>query len=155
MPLSQQPILDTSIIKIDIEDLNEPEVDQLLKKASSALEEMKSASKSSTSSTSKTSVSPISQRKNAVVVMRSILEQPLDSLVHDPELRIKFQKSVDYLLSHSNLLTGDILGMLAMFSKSLASKLLQISTAISNEKEIQSIQKGYDEQITAKSEFQQ
>uniref|UniRef100_A0A2N9GGC8 Uncharacterized protein n=1 Tax=Fagus sylvatica TaxID=28930 RepID=A0A2N9GGC8_FAGSY len=30
-----------------------------------------------------------------------------------------------------------------------------ISTAISNEKEIQSIQKGYDEQIIAKSKFQQ
>jgi seryl-tRNA synthetase len=87
--------------------------------------------------------------------MRNILEQPLDSLVHDPELRNKFQESADYLLSWSNLLTGDILGMLAMFSESLTSKLLQISTAISNEKEIQSIQKGYDEQIIAKSKFQQ
>jgi hypothetical protein len=60
MPLSQQPILDTSIIKIDIEDLNELEVDQLLKKASSALEEMKSASKTSTSSAFRTFASPIS-----------------------------------------------------------------------------------------------
>ena len=32
---------------------------------------------------------------------------------------------------------------------------MQISNAISNEKEIQSIQKGYEEQITAKSKFQQ
>ena len=45
--------------------------------------------------------------------------------------------------------------MLDLFSESLDSKLLQISTAISNEKEIQSIQKGYEKQITAKSEFQQ
>ena len=45
------------------------------------------------------------------------------------------------------------LGMLALFSKSLDSKLLQINTAISNEKEIQSIQKGYDEQIITKSEW--
>jgi hypothetical protein len=48
-----------------------------------------------------------------------------------------------------------MIGMLALFSESLDSKLLQISTAMSNEKEIQSIQKGYDEKITAKSEFQQ
>ena len=48
-----------------------------------------------------------------------------------------------------------MLGMLDLFSESLDSKLLQISTAISNEKEIQSIQKGYEKQITAKSEFQQ
>ena len=48
-----------------------------------------------------------------------------------------------------------MLGMLALFSESLDFKLLQISTAISNEKEIQSIQKGYDEKITAKLEFQQ
>ena len=48
-----------------------------------------------------------------------------------------------------------MLGMLDLFSESLDSKLLQISTAISNEKEIQSIQKGYEEQITAKFEFQQ
>uniref|UniRef100_A0A2N9EF36 Aminotransferase-like plant mobile domain-containing protein n=1 Tax=Fagus sylvatica TaxID=28930 RepID=A0A2N9EF36_FAGSY len=120
-PLSQQPLLDTPIIKVDIEDLSEPEVDQLIKKASSVLEEMKSASKVSTSSTSKTPASPVSQGMNAI----------------------------------SNLLTEDMLGMLALFSESLDSKLLHISTAISNEKEIQSIQKGYDEQITAKSEFQQ
>uniref|UniRef100_A0A2N9GB68 Aminotransferase-like plant mobile domain-containing protein n=1 Tax=Fagus sylvatica TaxID=28930 RepID=A0A2N9GB68_FAGSY len=154
-PLSQQPLLDTPIIKVDIEDLSEPEVDQLIKKASSVLEEMKSASKASTSSTSKTPASPVSQGMNAIVIMRSILEQPLDNLVYDSELRNRFQESTDFLLSQSNLLTEDMLGMLALFSESLDSKLLQISTAISNEKEIQSIQKGYDEQITAKSEFQQ
>ncbi len=60
MPLSQQPLLDTSIIKVDIEDLSEPEVDQLVKKASSVLEEMKSASKASTSSSSKTPTSLVS-----------------------------------------------------------------------------------------------
>jgi seryl-tRNA synthetase len=52
-------------------------------------------------------------------------------------------------------LNEDILGMLALFSKSLDSKLLQISTAIENEKEIQTIQKGYDEKRATKSEFQQ
>jgi hypothetical protein len=51
-------------------------------------------------------------------------------------------------------LNEDILGMLALFSKSLDSKLLQISTAIENEKEIQTIQKGYDEKRATKSEFQ-
>jgi chromosome segregation ATPase len=140
---------------VDIEDLSEPEVDQLIKKASFVLEEMKSASKASTSSSSKTLASPISQGMSVVVVMRSILEQPLDNLVYDFELRNKFQESTDFLLSQSNLLTEDMLGMLALFSESLDSKLSQISTAISNEKEIQSSQKGYDEQITAKSEFQQ
>jgi hypothetical protein len=140
---------------VDIEDLSEPEVDQLIKMASSVLEEMKSASKASTSSTSKTPASPVSQGMNAIVIMRSILEQPLDNLVYDSELRNRFQESTDFLLSQSNLLTEDMLGMLALFLESLDSKLLQISTAISNEKEIQSIQKGYDEQITAKSEFQQ
>uniref|UniRef100_A0A2N9HHF3 Aminotransferase-like plant mobile domain-containing protein n=1 Tax=Fagus sylvatica TaxID=28930 RepID=A0A2N9HHF3_FAGSY len=86
-PLSQQPLLDTQIIKVDIEDLSEPEVDQLIKKASSVLEEMKSASKTSTLASSKTSSSPVSQGMNAVVVMRSILEQPLDNLcfVFPPE----------------------------------------------------------------------
>jgi seryl-tRNA synthetase len=79
----------------------------------------------------------------------------LDNLVYDSELRKRFQESTDFLLSQSNLLTEDMLGMLALFSESLDSKLLHISTAISNEKEIQSIQKGYDEKITAKSEFQQ
>ena len=147
--------MDTPIIKVDIEDLSEPEVDQLIKMASSVLEEMKSASKASTSSTSKTPASPVSQGMNAIVIMRSILEQPLDNLVYDSELRNRFQESIDFLLSQSNLLTEDMLGMLALFLESLDSKLLQISTAISNEKEIQSIQKGYDEQITAKSEFQQ
>uniref|UniRef100_A0A2N9I815 Aminotransferase-like plant mobile domain-containing protein n=1 Tax=Fagus sylvatica TaxID=28930 RepID=A0A2N9I815_FAGSY len=73
-PLSQQPLLDTQIIKVDIEDLSELEVDQLIKKASSVLEEMKSASKASTSSSSKTPASPVSQVMNAVVVMRNILE---------------------------------------------------------------------------------
>ena len=155
MPLSQQPLLDTSIIKVDIEDLSEPEVYQLVKKASSVLEEMKSASNASTSSSSKTPASPVSQRMSVVVIMRRILEQPLDNLVYDPELRNKFQKSANFLLSQSNFLTEDMLGMLALFSKSLDSKLLQISTAISNEKEIQSIQKRYEEQITTKSEFQQ
>jgi hypothetical protein len=140
---------------VDIEDLSEPEVDQLIKMASSVLEEMKSASKASTSSTSKTPASPVSQGMNAIVIMRSILKQPLDNLVYDSELRNRFQESTDFLLSQSNLLTEDMLGMLALFLESLDSKLLQISTAISNEKEIQSIQKGYDEQITAKSEFQQ
>jgi hypothetical protein len=48
-----------------------------------------------------------------------------------------------------------MLGMLALFSDCLDSKLLQISNAMDNEKEIQSIQKGYDEKITAKLEFQQ
>jgi hypothetical protein len=155
MPLSQQPLLDTSIIKVDIEDLSEPEVDQLVRKASFVLEEMKSASKASTLSSSKTLTSPVSQGMSVVVIMRSILEQPLDNLVYDPELRNKFQKSADFLLSQTNFLTEDMLGMLALFSESLDSKLLQISTAISNEKEIQSIQKGYEEQITAKFEFQQ
>uniref|UniRef100_A0A2N9IWA7 Uncharacterized protein n=1 Tax=Fagus sylvatica TaxID=28930 RepID=A0A2N9IWA7_FAGSY len=154
-PLSQQPLLDTQIIKVDIEDLSESEVDQLIKRVSSALEEMKSASKASTSASSKTSSSPVSQGMNAVVVMRSILEQPLDNLVYDSELRNRFQEFTDFLLSQSNFLNEDMLGMLALFSESLDSKLLQISTAMSNEKEIQSIQKGYDEKITAKLEFQQ
>ena len=147
--------MDIQIIKVDIEDLSEPEVDQLIKRALFVLEEMKSASKASTSTSSKTSSSPVSQGMNAVIVMRSILEQPLDNLVYDSELRNRFQESIDFLLSQSNLLTEDMLGMLALFSKSLDSKLLQIRIAISNEKEIQSIKKGYDEQITAKSEFQQ
>ena len=147
--------MDIQIIKVDIEDLSEPEVDQLLKRALFVLEEMKSASKASTSTSSKISSSPVSQGMNAVIVMRSILEQPLDNLVYDSELRNRFQESTDFLLSQSNLLTEDMLGMLALFSESLDSKLLQISTAISNEKEIQSIQKGCDEKITAKLEFQQ
>jgi hypothetical protein len=124
---------------VDIEDMNEPEVDQLIKKASSILEEMKSASKASTSSSSKTLASPVSQGMSAVVIMRSILEQPLDNPVYDSELKNKFQGSIDFLLSQSNLLTEDMLGILALFSESLDFKLLQISTAISNEKEIQSI----------------
>jgi hypothetical protein len=124
---------------VDIEDMNEPEVDQLIKKASSILEEMKSASKVSTSSSSKTLASPVSQGMSVVVIMRSILEQPLDNLVYDSELKNKFQESIDFLLSQSNLLTEDMLGILALFSESLDFKLLQISTAISNEKEIQSI----------------
>ena len=99
MPLNQQPLLDTSIIKVDIEDLSEPEVDRLIKKASSVLEEMKSAGKASTSSSSKTPASPVSQGMSVVVVMRSILEQPLDNPVYDPELRSKFQESADFLLS--------------------------------------------------------
>ena len=61
MPLSQQPLLDASIIKVDIEDLSEPEVDQLVRKASSVLEEMKSASKASTLSSSKTLASLVSK----------------------------------------------------------------------------------------------
>uniref|UniRef100_A0A2N9G017 Uncharacterized protein n=1 Tax=Fagus sylvatica TaxID=28930 RepID=A0A2N9G017_FAGSY len=101
-PLSQQPLLDTQIIKVDIEDLT----------------------------SSKTPASPVSQGMSAVVVMRSILEQPLDNLVYDSELRNRFQESTDFLLSQSNFLNEDML-------------------------EIQSIQKGYDEKITAKSEFQQ
>jgi hypothetical protein len=140
---------------VDIEDLSGLEVDQLIKRASSALEEMKSASKASTSSSSKAPASPVSQVMSAVVVMRSILEQPLDNLVYDSELRNKFQEFADFLSSQSNFLSDDMLGMLALFSESLDSKLLQISTAMNNEKEIQSIQKGYDEKITAKSEFQQ
>jgi hypothetical protein len=140
---------------VDIEDLSESEVNQLIKRVSSALEEMKSASKASTSASSKTSSSPVSQGMNAVVVMRSILEQPLDNMVYDSELRNRFQEFTDFLLSQSNFLNEDMLGMLALFSESLDSKLLQISTAMSNEKEIQSIQKGYDEKITAKLEFQQ
>uniref|UniRef100_A0A2N9FE18 Aminotransferase-like plant mobile domain-containing protein n=1 Tax=Fagus sylvatica TaxID=28930 RepID=A0A2N9FE18_FAGSY len=99
-----------TLTPVDIEDLSELEVDQLIKRASSALEEMKSASKASTSSSSKAPASPVSQVMSVVVVMRSILKQPLDNL---------------------------------------------ISTAMNNEKEIQSIQKGYDEKITAKYEFQQ
>jgi chromosome segregation ATPase len=140
---------------VDIEDLSEPEVDQLIKRASSALEEMKSASKASTSSSSKAPTSLVSQGMSAFVVMRSILKQPLDNLVYDSELRNKFQECTNFLLSQSNFLSEDMLGMLALFSKSLDSKLLQISTTMNNEKEIQSIQKGYDEKITAKSEFQQ
>jgi AAA+ ATPase superfamily predicted ATPase len=139
---------------VDIEDLSELEVDQLIKRASCALEEMKSASKASTSSSSKAPASPVSQVMSVVVVMRSILEQPLDNLVYDSELRNKFQEFADFLSSQSNFLSDDMLGMLALFSESLDSKLLQISTAMNNEKEIQSIQKGYDEKITAKSEFQ-
>jgi archaellum component FlaC len=146
--------MDTQIIKVDVEDLSEPKVDHLVRRASSFLEEMKSASKASTSTSSKTSSSPVSQGMNAVVVMRSILKQPLDSLVHDSELRNKFQESTEFLLSQSNFLNEDMLGMLALFSESLDSKLLQISTTMDNEKEIQSIQKGYDEKITAKSKFQ-
>ena len=140
---------------MDIEDLSEPEVDQLIKKASSILEEMKSASKASTSTSSKTPASLVSQGMSAIVVMRSILEQSLDNLVYDSELKNKFQESTDFLLNQSNFLSEDMLGMLALFSESLDSKLLQISTAMNNEKEIQSIQKGYDEKITAKSKFQQ
>ena len=140
---------------MDIEDLSELEVDQLIKRASSALEEMKSASKASTSSSSKAPASLVSQVMSVVVVMRSILEQPLDNLVYDFELRNKFQESADFLLSQSNFLSEDMLGMLSLFLESLDSKLLQISTAMNNEKAIQSIQKGYDEKITAKSEFQQ
>ena len=71
---------------------------------------------------------------NAVVVMRSILELPLDTLVHDSELRNKFQESRDFLLSQSNFLNEDMLGMLALFSESLDSKLLQISTAMTMRK---------------------
>ena len=48
-----------------------------------------------------------------------------------------------------------MLRMLALFFESLDSKLLQISTAIKNEKEILNIQKGYDEKKATKSEFQQ
>ena len=140
---------------MDVEDLKEPEVDHLVRRASSFLEEMKSASKTSTSTSFKTFSSLVSQGMSAVVIMRSILGQPLDSLVHDFELRRKFQESTDFLLSQSNFLNEDMLGMLALFSKSLDSKLLQIITAIDNEKEIQAIQKGYDEKVTTKSEFQQ
>ena len=75
--------MDTQIIKVDIEDLSEPEVDQLVKRASSVLEEMKSASKAS-------------YGMNVVVVMRSILEKPLDNLVYDSELRNRFQESTDF-----------------------------------------------------------
>ena len=91
--------MDTQIVKVDIEDLSELEVDQLLKKASSVLEEMKSASKASTSLASKTPVSLVSQGMNAIVVMRSILEQPLENLVYDSKLRNRFQESPDFLLS--------------------------------------------------------
>uniref|UniRef100_A0A2N9G2X1 Uncharacterized protein n=1 Tax=Fagus sylvatica TaxID=28930 RepID=A0A2N9G2X1_FAGSY len=59
-PLNQQPLMDTHIIKVDVEDLSEPEVDHLVRRASSFLEEMKSASKASTSTSSKTSSSPVS-----------------------------------------------------------------------------------------------
>ena len=154
-PLSQQPLLDTQIIKVDVEDLNEPEVDHLVRRVSSFLEEMKSASKASTSASSKTSFSPISQRMNTIATMRSILEQPLDSLVHDFELRRKFQESTNFLLSQPNFLNEDMLGMLALFFESLDSKLLQICTTIENEKEIQTIQQGCDEKKATKSEFQQ
>uniref|UniRef100_A0A2N9FAI4 Uncharacterized protein n=1 Tax=Fagus sylvatica TaxID=28930 RepID=A0A2N9FAI4_FAGSY len=116
---------------------------------------MKSASKASTSASSKTSSSPISQRVNAIASMRSILEQPLDSLVHDFELIRKFQESTNFLLSQPNFLNEDMFGMLALFFESLDSKLLQISTVIENEKEIQTIQKGYDEKKATKSKFQQ
>ena len=122
--MNQQSFLDTQIIKVDIEDLNEPEVDHLVRRALSFLEEMKSASKASTSTSSKTSSSPISQGMSAVVVMRSILEQPLDSFVHDFELKRKFQESTNFLLCQSNFLNEDMLGMLALFSESLDSKLL-------------------------------
>uniref|UniRef100_A0A2N9HRE9 Uncharacterized protein n=1 Tax=Fagus sylvatica TaxID=28930 RepID=A0A2N9HRE9_FAGSY len=100
-PLSQQPLLDTQIIKVDIEDMNEPEVDQLIKKASSILEEMKSASKASTSSSSKTLASPVSQGMSAVVIMRSILEQPLDNLKgYDEQITAKseFQQEFEQTL---------------------------------------------------------
>ena len=110
---------------MDIEDLSELEVDQLMQKASSILEEMKNASKASTSSSSKTPASPVSQGMSVVVVMRSILEQPLDNLVYDSELRNKFQQFIDFLLSQSNFLSEDMLGMLALFSESLDSRLLQ------------------------------
>jgi hypothetical protein len=61
---------------VDIEDLSEPEVDHLVRRASSFLEEMKSASKASTSTSSKTSSSPVSQGMNVVVVMRAYLSNP-------------------------------------------------------------------------------
>ncbi len=115
--MNQQPFLDTQIVKVDVEDLNEPEVDHLVRKASSFLEEMKSASKTSTSTSSKTFSSLVFQGMSAVVIMRSILGQPLDSLVHDFELRRKFQESTDFLLSQSNFLNEDMLGMLALFQK--------------------------------------
>ena len=115
--------MDTQIIKVDIEDLSEPEVGQLIQKASFVLEEMKSASKASTSSSSKTPASLVSQGMSVVVVMRSILEQPLENLVHDSKLRNKFQDSADFLLSQSNFLSEDMLSMLALFSESLDSKL--------------------------------
>ena len=126
---------------MDIEDLSEPEVNQLIKRASSSLEEMKSSSKASTSSSSKAPTLLVSQGMSAFVVMRSILKQPLDNLVYDFELRNKFQECTDFLLSQSNFLSEDMLGMLAFFSESLDSKLLQISTAMNNEKEIQSFRK--------------
>ena len=68
--------------------------------------------------------------------MRSIIEQPLDNLVYDSELRNKFQQFIDFLLSQSNFLSEDMLGMLALFLESLDSKLLQLNTAMNNEKEI-------------------
>ena len=73
---------------------------------------------------------------SVVVVMRSIIEQPLDNLVYDSELRNKFQQFIDFLLSQSNFLSEDMLGMLALFLESLDSKLLQLNTAMNNEKEI-------------------
>jgi hypothetical protein len=76
---------------------------------------MKSASKASTLASSKTSSSLVSQGMNVVMVMRSILEQPLDNLVYDIELRNRFQESKDFLLSQSNFLNEDMLGMLALF----------------------------------------
>ena len=131
--------MDTQIIKVDVEDLSKPEVDHLVRRASSFLEEMKSASKASTSTSFKTSSSLVSQGMTAVVVTRSILEQPLDSLLHDSELRNKFQESTDFLRSQSNFLNEDMLDMLPLFSENLDSKLLQISNVMDNEKEIQSI----------------
>ena len=131
--------MDTQIIKVDVEDLSKPEVDHLVRRASSFLEEMKSASKASTSTSFKTSSSLVSQGMTAVVVTRSILEQPLDSLLHDFELRNKFQESTDFLRSQSNFLNEDMLDMLPLFSENLDSKLLQISNVMDNEKEIQSI----------------
>ena len=72
--MNQQPFLDTQIIKVDVEDLSELEVDHLVRRASSFLEKMKSASKASTSTSPNTSSSPISQGMSTVVVMRSILK---------------------------------------------------------------------------------
>ena len=54
-------------------------------------------------------------------------------------LEENFKSLQIFLLSQPDFLNEDILGMLALFFESLDSKLLQISIAIENEKEIQTI----------------
>lgn len=74
------------------------------------------------------------QQIEAVATMNIILEQPLDSLLQDPELRIKFQDSATFLVDQPDLLGEEKLGILSMLSNNLDSKLQKISLAIEHKK---------------------